>query len=349
MIRDISNTLIRLQDESTPLSDTLLETLSDLDRSSQNAFRTVWSQLSADRRKQLITALTTLAEENVNVDFKFILRLSLDDPDEEVRAQALRGLWEDESPTLTGPLLRLLTGDPAERVRAGAAKALGQFILMGEMGQLDMSRAFAVQEALLRAYNNPKETVEVRRHALESLAFSSDEAIRDIIEAAYRNGDDRMIVSAIFAMGRSADPHWQRTILNELSSSNAESRFEAARAAGELEIAEAVHPLDEIAHLDSDEQVREMAVHALGQIGGNEARRVLESLEETEDNEELQEAVAEALDELAFLEDALDAPPLFGFGDGTWAEGTDEQDGDDGDDDDNDDDDYDDDGNADEY
>jgi hypothetical protein len=320
MSQDLSNTLTRLQDASVPLSDALLQSLSDLDRHGRVAFQEMWPRLSTDRRRAIITAMITMADENLNVDFKFVLRQALDDPDEEVRAQAVSGLWEDESPSLTGPLLHLLHEDPAERVRAEAAGALGQFILMGETGQMDERRAFGVQEALLRAYGDPKESSEVRRHALESLAFSSDDVIHDIIEAAYRNGDDRMVTSAIFAMGRSADPHWQRTILNELKSSNAEFRFEAARAAGELELVEAVHPLDEIAQSDTDDQVRAIAIHALGQIGGREARRVLETLDETEDNPELQEAVAEALDELAFLEDALDAPPLFGFEGEDWGE-----------------------------
>jgi len=342
MSHDLSNTLARLQDASAPLSDTLLQSLSDLDRHGRGAFQAVWPRLSTDRRRAIIAALVTVAEENLNVDFKFVLRQALDDPDEEVRAQAVSGLWEDENPSLTGPLLRLLNEDPAERVRAEAAGALGQFILMGELGQMDERRAFGVQEALLRVYGNPKESLEVRRHALESLAFSSDEVIHDIIEAAYRNGEDRMVTSAIFAMGRSADPHWQRTILNELKSSNAEFRCEAARAAGELELVEAVHLLDEITQSDADDQVRAMAIHALGQIGGKEARRVLETLDETEENPELREAVAEALGELAFLEDALDAPPLFGFDGEGWGGEADELDesSDDEDDEDGDGDDY---------
>jgi HEAT repeat protein len=342
MSQDLSNTLARLEDTSVPLSDALLQSLSDLDRNGRAAFQAVWPRLSTDRRRAVITAMVAMARENLNVDFKFTLRQSLDDPDEEVRALAVSGLWEDESPSLTGPLLRLLNEDPAERVRAEAAGALGQFILMSEMGQVDERRAFGVQEALLRAYGNPKESLEVRRHALEALAFSSDEIIHDIIEAAYRNGDDRMVTSAIFAMGRSADPHWQRTILNELKSSNAEFRYEAARAAGELELIEAVHLLDEIAQTDPDDQVRAIAIHALGQIGGKEARRVLETLDETEENPQLQDAVAEALDELAFLEDALDAPPLFGFDGGDWGGDVDESDesSDDEDDEDGDGDDY---------
>jgi HEAT repeat protein len=340
MFRDLSSTLTRLQDESAPLSDALLRSLSDLDRPGREAFRAVWPGLGTERRRDIINALVAMAEENLNVDFKFILRLSLDDPDEEIRAQSVSGLWEDESPSLTGPLLRLLNEDPSERVRGEAAGALGQFVLMGEMGQIDQSQAFAVQEALLRAYGNPKESVEVRRHALESLAFSSDEVIRDIIDASYRDGDDRMVASAIFAMGRSADPHWQRNIMNELKSSNAEFRYEAARAAGELELVEAVHPLDEMAQSDSDEQVRAMAIRALGQIGGKEARRALETLEETEEDPDLQDAVAEALDELAFLDDALDAPPLFGFDGGDWSEDADDGDGSEEDDEDADSDDY---------
>jgi HEAT repeat protein len=282
-----------------------------MDKPSRESFRSVWPKVSRARRNEIVAAMVKLAEENVDVDFNFVLRLSLQDEDEDTRAQAISGLWEDENPTLISPLLHILSEDQSERVRAEAAAALGHFILQGELGRLDMSLAFAIQETLLRVYSTLTESIEVRRRALESLAFSGDEVVHDIIEAAYNDADDRMIASAIFAMGRSADSRWERIVLRELENSKPEIRFEAARAAGELELVEAVHMLGELAMEDSDDQVREVSIRALGQIGGKEARRVLETLEETETNEQLQDAVAEALDELAFLEDALDVPPLY--------------------------------------
>jgi len=63
--------------------------------------------------------------------------------------------------------------------------------------------------------------------------------VREIIEAAYYHEDQRMRTSAVFAMGRSADPYWSDLVINELQSSRPEMRYEAAMASGELELAAA--------------------------------------------------------------------------------------------------------------
>lgn len=335
MDRDFEQSLKRFEDERAPVSQAILYGLNDLNREERETFRAAWSRLGAARRREVIDGLIDLAEQNIDVNFGAVMRVALDDQDERIRVQAVRGLWEDESPDLIGPLMRLLATDPSEDVREEAASALGQFVLQGELGTLGDSQAFAVEEALLRAYNDPAESVEVRRKALQSLSFSSDEAMRDLIEEAFKDADNRMVMSAIFAMGRSADPRWERTVRRELRRASPEIRFEAARALGELEAAEAVYELGEMAQTDADEQVREMCIHALGQIGGKEAQRILETMAETEENETLQEAIAEALDELSFIEDIAEPPTLFGL-DGDFEDEDEDEDDEDGGDDEND-------------
>jgi HEAT repeat protein len=311
------------------LSRAAIYSLSDLDKAGREAFRAAWPLLSEARRRDIVSTLVNFAEDNIDVDFNFSLRVCLEDADEEVRVQAINGLWEDESDSLIGPLMRRLAEDSSERVRAEAADSLGRFILFGELGDLDTNQAFATQEALLRAYNNPHETLEVRSRALESLGYSEDEAIHDLIEAAYTGPDERLVASAVLSMGRSADPRWRRIVMRELDNSNPEIRFQAARACGGLEASDAVRTLGEMAQQDPDDQVRAMAIRALGQIGGNEARRILDSLVEVEENAVILEALAGAMDELDFADDILDMP-LYDMLADMWE---DDQDGEDDEDD----------------
>ena len=99
------------------------------------------------------------------------------------------------------------------------------------------------------------------------------------------------------AMGRSCDPFWTNLVLDELAAPEPEIRQEAARAAGELELHEAVAPLIELLG-ESDHQVQRAAIWALGQIGGRRARSALEGI--VQDGEEaLAVAAEDALGELS--------------------------------------------------
>ncbi len=122
---------------------------------------------------------------------------------------------------------------------------------------------------------------------------------------AYYDDEEKMRVSAIFAMGRSADPLWCEMVIAELDNPNPEMRYEAARACGELEASAALSALIYLIEADPDPEVQGMAIWALGRIGGKEARRVLEACCEIE-NEALRQAAEEALDELDFLGGHLD-------------------------------------------
>jgi HEAT repeat protein len=306
--RELQHTFQRLLDTKQALTGRILQNLSDLNREESAQFQEIWNKMPAERRRQLARALAELAEEDFQVDYHAIFRWLLNDSDPQVRALAIDGLWEDEDTALIGPLARLLTGDPDVGVRAAAATSLGRYVLLGELEEIASSLAMHAEQVLLATIHSANEDVEVRRRAIESIAYSGEAGVRDIIENAYYDEDERMRVSALFAMGRSADTYWRDTVLLELNSERPAIRYEAARAAGELEIKAAVPRLIELID-DDDAEVREASITALGRIGGPQARQALLRCLES-DNEAIQDAADSALEELEFTETGGDIPLL---------------------------------------
>lgn len=295
-----------------PVNIRYLYELSALSHTELDRFRQVWPAIEGTRRRAVMRHLVELAEYNFDVDFDPIFLLAMGDEDSDVRAAAVEGLWENNDQALIGPLVHLLRTDEAVNVRAAAAIALGRFVLLGELEEIDRAPAMLAEEALLETIHLAEEDLEVCRRAVEAIAYSGEAGVREIVEAAYYHEDEQMQASALFAMGRSADLYWSKLLLAELDSHNPELRFEAARACGELELSVAVPHLARLVYNDSDREVQEGAVAALGRIGGREAREVLEACYE---DEALSQAAADALDEMDLLGESLDIPLFEDFDD----------------------------------
>jgi HEAT repeat protein len=299
MLSTFKELLQQIGNTDNRLSISSLYGLSGISRDETLLFQKAWPSIAVERRRQIINSLVEIAEASFEVDLGQVFRFCLDDEDERVREAAIEGLWEDDDTALINPLITLLRDDPSISVRAGAATSLSRYVLLGELDKIK-ARLFAlVQEALLETIRSSFEDLEVRRRAIESIAYSSEEGVREIIETAYYDEDEKMRTSAVFAMGRSADPYWADLVMSELESSSPEMRYEAAMACGELELSAAIPLLADLVN-DPDREVQEAAICALGQIGGNEARRILYACYQ-EDDQFLQEAVEEALEQLEFL------------------------------------------------
>jgi HEAT repeat protein len=245
-----------------------------------------------------------MSESDFEVDFGEVFKLCLADADPRVRAAAIEGLWEVEDVRLIRPLVRALAKDDVDTVREAAAMSLSRFALRAELGQLPPRLADMVWESLWQAANSAEEVIPVRRRAIESLAYFDRPEVNETIVRAYQHEDSSMRVSAVFAMGRSADEEWSTQVLNELESESPEMRYEAARACGELQLAGAVPRLSQMT-ADLDLEVKLAAVSSLGRIGGPEARRVLEICVEMGD-EALAEAAREDLDEMDYMEEDIE-------------------------------------------
>ncbi len=298
MAEDLAHALQRLADESRPIAAASLTALSDMPRRQAETFRAAWASLSPRRRLDLVRALVEGAEANIHLNFYAILREVLHDPDSQVRTLAINGLWEDDRPSLVEPLAVLASNDPVPEVRAAAALSLGRFVLLGALGDIAEGPAERAEQALRSAWQRAGEPAEVRRRALEGLAYADAGDLRELIHLAYYDDDILLRQSAVLAMGRTADRYWARFVLEELASAEPAMRRAAAVAAGELALAPAVPSLIRALN-DPDAEVRQAATVALGEIGGPAARRALQQAERDPDPAQAR-AAGEALQVLDF-------------------------------------------------
>jgi len=103
-------------------------------------------------------------------------------------------------------------------------------------------------------------------------------------------------------MGRTYDKRWNEVVISMLDHQLPAVRFEAARAAGELEISDAVEELLDLLN-DSDDEVRLASAWSLSQIGGEGIKDTLENLLKSTRNDEEAGLIQDALDNLMFNED----------------------------------------------
>lgn len=273
--------------------------LSGLSAEEVQRLERAWPGMQVSHRRQLLQTLAQLAEGDFEMDFNAIFRLALHDADHEVRIAGAEGLWEDDDVRLIPELLRLLLDDKVAAVRVAATQCLAHFVLLGELEKIRPQPFAQVCEVLSLVHQNPAELLEVRRRALESLAYANVVELPKLIQAACRHPDEAMQISAVFAMGRSADSRWKELVIRHLHHPSPAMRYEAARACGELMARDAVPDLVELTD-DVDSEVQEAALWALGQIGGDQARLTLERHLKSE-NDALRTAADEALQELEFL------------------------------------------------
>ncbi len=286
--------LADLADEKYPPRKQDLRALSDLNAKQTAAFAEAWPKIPVARRLTIMTELGELAEEAFDLDIRAVARAVLNDPDGEVRASAIRNLWEDDNVDLIDIFIAILNRDPAPEARAAAATALGQYVFLGQMEELDPALVRKVEDMLLAIYAGA-DLLDIRRRALESIGFADRPEVTAAIKQAYESGDEQLRVSALFAMGRSLDQErWGAMVLGDLTHLSPRIRFEAARASGELSLADAIPALGQLIH-DVDPEVREISIWALGEIGGDDARELLQNLLEDTDDHELAEVIDEAL------------------------------------------------------
>lgn len=293
--------LAELQNDTESLpSPAVIVGLSGLDKEQLTRLGPVWEGLGDDFRRILMQMLVDAAQANFRLDFRPIGQATLTSELPAVRQAAIEILWEDESTETLQSLLHMVQHDPSSDVRVEAARALGRFVYLGEMGDLSDAMEERVQETLIEIIQADDTSQEMRRIALESLSNCTRSDIPPLIKDAYRSKDTDTRRSAIIAMGRSCDSQWEDEVLEELNSSDEDMRLAAIKAAGELQLTEAVNKLVENLKQGEREE-RERVIWALGEIGGKEAMRILETLmegaEDAEDDdliERLDDAIGNA-------------------------------------------------------
>src|SRR5438874_2685768 len=101
------SSLAELADPTKKLSATEIVSFSSLEPPQLSQFTETWEETQPDRRLSLVTNLTELLEDNIELNFDAVFKLALGDEDPLVRAAAIAGLYEYEGSDLIRPLTDL--------------------------------------------------------------------------------------------------------------------------------------------------------------------------------------------------------------------------------------------------
>lgn len=300
---NFQNVLDHLLDSKKDIPAGHLSYYSDLDPKSLRLFMDVWSSVPQKRKLLLLDSLIAHLDEDTIVSYEDIGRSLLDDPDAEVRARALGLLAESDDPRLVDTFLNIFQADSDLAPRLKAANLLGEFVLMGELEELDETRLHKIEEALIAVIRSD-ENPSLRRAAVEAFGYSGrDEAVA-ILESAYEREDPLWVASALRAMGRSHDNRWNDSVVSKLLDADPRIRYAAAEAAGELTIEEAGPiMLKMLEDEEEDDDVTMAAIWALSQIGGEDARAYILNMLDNTDDEDATEFLEDALENLDFNEE----------------------------------------------
>lgn len=288
--------LDHLLDSKKDIPQNHLQYYSDLDPKSLRLFMDVWPSVKPNRKLLLLNELLQHLDSDNLVSYEDIGRALLDDEDGEVRALAIGLLAESNDPKLASKLIDIFLTDTELAPRIEAAQLLGEFVLLGELEELNPELKTKIEDALISVIRG-EENPALRKRALESLGYSSREEMVNIIESAFQRADPTWVASALHAMGLSHDDRWNDDVVSKLLDEDPRIRFAAAEAAGELNI-EAAAPimLQMLEDEEEDDDVISATIWSLSQIGGEDARIYIVNLIENTEDEDL----------VAFLEDALE-------------------------------------------
>jgi uncharacterized protein (UPF0147 family) len=238
--------------------------------------------------------------------------------DEETRREAFDRISVEMDDDLARGILGLIASDAPEDVRADAIVSLGPAVeecgveyfeddedpaVASEWIPLSREAFAAVTAALREVYEDASQPTIVRRRAIEVLVRDPQPWMSDAIRRDFATEDRDWKMTAIFAMGFVRG--FEREILEALRSTDGDLLYEAVRAAGNAEIAEAAPILETFALSDqTDRDVRLESITALPSVD-HDCFDLLDELADSGDDE-IRAAAEEAIEELQMFGEDLE-------------------------------------------
>jgi HEAT repeat protein len=256
-----------------------LATLSDLDRERLAYVRQHWLDLPEEVRIAIVSGSTDLSEDSVELNFARLLKHALGDPSPNVRQFAVLGLSTYDDIDSAQILLDHFQHDDSEDVRAEAAIALANWAeILDPTSPADLQVFRQIWNTLVRYAMSAAEPFHVRARAMESASrYEVDQRVENLIDEFYAEEETGLRLSAIVAMGNSANRRWIPLLVSELDSEDNEVRRAAADSLGQIGDPATIPDLRK-ATRDTDLEARHAAIWALGSISGPAAQRILNEL-----------------------------------------------------------------------
>lgn len=298
------------------LNTVLITGFSDISRKQMHALRTAWKEVPVEGRRTVAYLAFTEGDENIGLDFMRFFMVVAEDEDSEVRQLAAEALALYDDPELIRLLLKLALEDSNDDVRVEALKALGSFAQVSDFDMLEPKDVKALRSGLMKVVKDESASVHTRSAALFSASIDSrTPGILKAIQSFAESGEPDLHVGAIRAMGSASSLDWLPFLERAIRSQDVDEREAAAMALSQYEDPSVVPMLTMAAREDQEPTVRLAAIRGLGEHGGEAALKSLETLAEYASDDEA-EAILEAIQEVQeFL--ALDdtvADDMYAFG-----------------------------------
>jgi len=263
-----------------------------------------WIKIPEENKILLLSKLNKLMREDSLLLCDDFGKFALKDVNPTVRVKAIDLLRDCNEESLAEKLLSMHKSDTSLDVQIASVKALGRFLLLGELDEISSVLFSRILDSLLAQYQTGISDL-LDQEILISLGHATREDISEEIQRAYLREDAEWKYAAITAMGRSADPHWEQEILASLKSDDLKILNAAVKSAGELNLSRAYPELIELLMREErDTELDHELVFALAKIGGAEARSLIEVQLENAVSEEEIKNIQAALDMIDF-EDQL--------------------------------------------
>lgn len=235
-------------------------------------FQEIWKALPEPKRLDLLNRMRAREENDLRLEFNSVYHIAIEDESPRLRLGGIASIVEDKSGWLLGRLMNILERDPDTEVRAAAGRALGPFAQDSELGEWDEEESDELEALLVRIVRRVTEPLDVRGAALESAGYISQPDVASEIDDAF--GEEELRISAIIAMGHSAEPRWLSRLLRYAEDDDPDMRRAVAKACGGIPDQTSVPVLVDMLD-DADLGVRLAAISSLREHGGDEAREGL--------------------------------------------------------------------------
>lgn len=276
------------------------KSLSDLTSEKLALLKTVLDELGEKKKAAFFRGLSECSDRNYVYDYSAIALLGSEDANGDVRAASVRILSLEDTREAGSRILNIARNDPYEAAQIAAIEVLGQFMFENALDNpipVSGKKLTETLSALIESKNKA-----VRRAAVVAYAMSEDPRVKEIISGYLAGNDPEELNAALTAVHLSMADEWADSVLELLTHGDDDVRGNAFRAAGSLQLRDALPELYEVI-ADFDRVPPHLliaAAEAIAEIGDEDSLDVLETLGEAavDMDPEIAEAIDDCIDTL---------------------------------------------------
>ncbi|HYY98533.1 MAG TPA: HEAT repeat domain-containing protein [Pyrinomonadaceae bacterium] len=264
------------------------------DEAALSAIQSLYASVAdGDVRAALVHSAAN--NENEAAASEFLLRVARTDRDNDVKAQAIHRLGQFDTEQIVDELMKIYAADRAEDVRQGVLHALSQManaraharlLEIARSGDDIESRVQAIHwlgqrggaetlDELMSIYNADRNT-EIRQKVLHSLSQMDDPRAQAKLSEIARTSDDPEVrQQAIHWIGQRGEAALDELAKLYQAERDTEVKSQILHAYSQIDSPRAVDRLFEAARGGENGELRQQAIHWLGQKAGE---RVIEGL-----------------------------------------------------------------------